>query len=258
MFWPAKPTIGKDDEEWQLEAWAWLLENLGGVEGLKNCPTLKPSQTDFPPSGKKQIEHAEFVFKQVAFWLGVDSDDFEITLQDEDVDPMVGPLAVVANVPNTPLGTYQLDGNRKHIITLNPSNLKDLEQLIATIAHEICHPILLTFPKAPPGGPEAEEYATDLAVAFFGFGVFGGNSAFVHNQFNDNATGTQGWSISRSGYLTQNEWGYALALRHLLTEEPDESWLGYLVEGPMINFQKNLKYLKKNMATVDDLRKRFS
>ncbi|MBL4600648.1 MAG: hypothetical protein JKX93_16925 [Rhizobiaceae bacterium] len=258
MFWRAKPTIDKDDEGWQLEAWGWLLENLGGVEGLKSYPALKPSQADFPPSGKKQIAHAEFVFEQVASRLNVDPGDFELALQDEDVDPIVGPLAIVANVPNTPLGTYQLDGNHKHIITVNPSSLKDLEQLIATIAHEICHPILLTFPEAPPGGAEAEEYATDLAMAFFGFGVFGGNSAFVHNQFNDNATGTQGWSISRSGYLTQNEWGYALALRHLLTQAPEESWLEYLVEGPMINFQKNLKYLRKNMDIVEDLRQRFS
>ncbi len=60
---------------------------------------------------------------------------------------------------------------------------------------------------------------TDLATVFFGFGVFGGNQSFQFSQFRDVGSGTQGWSTRRLGYLTQNEWGFALAIRALLTNE---------------------------------------
>ena len=61
----------------------------------------------------------------------------------------------------------------------------DLESLITTLAHEICHPILLNIPTEPPGGGDMEEFATDLAMIFFGFGIFGGNSSFQFRQFNN-------------------------------------------------------------------------
>ena len=162
------------------------------------------------------------------------------------------PTAAVIDAPSSPLGTYQPSDGR-HLITVNPKSLADLEQLIAVLAHEICHPILLTISEEPPGGPEAEEFATDLAMVFFGFGIFGANTAFVHRQYQDAATGSQGWSISRSGYLSQNEWGFALAVRQLLLPETEDSWSRHLVDGPLANYRKNLKYLKSNPQLVEDL-----
>lgn len=212
-----------------------------------------PSRTDFPPSGKSGIAHVEAVFEQVARCFAVDPQAFDLVLQEADVDPHVAPLGLVENTPKGPLGTYRYAGNR-HLVTVNPQALLNLEHLIAILAHEICHPLLLAIPEDPPGGSDMEEFATDLAMTFFGFGVFGANTALVHHQFRDDATGTQGWSISRSGYLTQNEWGFALAVRQLLLAEPDDDWSQFLVDGARINYRRNLKYLRRNHRLVDDLR----
>lgn len=245
MFWTAKPTIEADDEEWQLLAWRWLLDNLGGIDALRSFPTRFPSHRDFPKSGKSGHAHVEFVFEQVTAAMGIDPEPFSLVAQDETVDRMLGPLAVVQNAPNDPAGTYQATDN-SHLISYNPETARDLESLIATLVHEVCHAVLFSIPVAPPGDDSAEEFATDLATVFFGFGVFGGNGSFRFKQYHDAATGTQGWSTQRMGYLSQNEWGYALALRACLTGEGTGIVEQYGSSGLVSNFRKNVRYFKKN------------
>ena len=253
MFWKAKPTIDADDQVWQSEAWPWLLRNFGGLDALKNQKVAVPSRVHFPPSGRAGEEHAAFVFGQVANWFGVDPKDFDLECQEKDIDPSVAPLAVVQNTPVNPLGTYRYTEENKHVVSYSPALLKNLESLISTFAHEICHPILFSVAEEPPGGAEAQEFATDLAMIFFGFGVFGANTSFEFEQFSDNATGTQGWRVNRSGYLSQNEWGYGLAVRTMLTGEDDELMLKHLTPGAAAHYKKNLKYLKKGTDWLETI-----
>lgn len=248
------PTIDADDEQWQLQTWHWLLENFGGIRNLRNHKTLCPSNEDFSRSETQGLEHAKFVFKQTASYFDVDPNGFDIILQETDINPMLNPLGVVQNVPQTPLGTYRLEQEQnRHVISINPNNLGDMELLIATIAHEICHPLLFSIPNPPPGAPEAEEFATDLATVFFGFGIFGANTSFRFQQRVDVGSGTQGWSFSGAGYLRINEWGYALAVRQMLTGEDENRWLIHMNEGVKIHYQKNLKYLRTKPELLENL-----
>ncbi|MEM7216099.1 MAG: hypothetical protein AAF423_11200 [Pseudomonadota bacterium] len=252
MFFQAKPTIADDDLDWQLDCWQWLLENLGGVDALRSYQTVLPSHEYFIKSGKKGHEHALHVFSEVCSYFRINPEQFQLVQQEEELDPVMGPLHVVQNLPQGPLGTYSMDEVQRHAISYSPKILSDLEQLIATFAHEVCHPILLSFSEQPPGGNEAEEFATDLAVVFHGFGIFGGNGSFKFQQFTNHDN--QGWSFNRNGYLTQNEWGFAIALRALLTNDDLELALKYASDGLASNICKNLKFLTKNIELVDDLR----
>lgn len=255
MFFKAKPTIDEDDIEWQIECWKWLIANISGIEIMESRKTLIPSKSDFPKSGKKGHEHAEFVFEQVLKYFNVDIGlPFKLVEQEPSINPVLGPLAVVKDAPTSPLGTYTSSSEmNEHLISYAPDNLKNLENLIATFAHEICHPILLSIPTPPPGEPEAEEFATDLAMVMFGFGIFGGNSSFKFSQYTDAATGTQGWSTSRAGYLSQNEWGFAIALRARLINENILELEPYCSDGLFLHIKKNYKYLEKNQKLVDEL-----
>jgi len=254
MFFSPKPTIGEDDLAWQLECWHWLLDHFGGVQTLKKLPTILPTSKEFPQSGKSGKNHAEHVFRQVVKYFGLDYRSFSIKEQEAEVNPILGPLAVIKNAPVSPLGTYSGEDSENHVITYSPINLKNLEILIATFAHEICHSLLLNVPSPSPGGPEAEEFATDLAVAFFGFGIFGGNGSFRFEQFTDPSTGTQGWSTSGAGYLSQNEWGFALATRAHLTGENTDHFEEYCTQGLFLNFRKNFKFLSNNNQYLSHLR----
>lgn len=254
MFFRPKPTIDEDDIDWQFECWQWLLGNLGGVDALSEFQTVLPTRTDFPASAELGDDRAKFVFGQVCDYFQLDSSQFSLVEQEAEIDPKVAPLGLVENIPSSPLGTYSATDTNTHIITYSPSILDNLEALIATFAHEICHPVLLGIPTPPPGEPEAEEFATDLAMVFFGFGIFGGNSSFNFDQFTDSGTGTQGWSARKSGYLTQNEWGFALAVRAHLTGENNENITRYGSSGLLLNFSKNYKYLAKNKLLISSIK----
>jgi len=54
------------------------------------------------------------------------------------------------------------------------------------------------------------EPLTDLLTVFLGFGVFTANAAFRIEQHQDGRS--QGWSARRQGYLSEEEFGYALAV----------------------------------------------
>lgn len=252
MFWSTKPTLSDDDVEWQLGAWAWLLENLGGIDRLKSLPSKYPRQADFPRSGLSGHAHVEFVFSQVCGQLGVDPSNFELVAQQAAIDPHVGHLAIVKNAPRDPAGTYSRQDNRQ-VITYEPGSARDLEHLIAVLAHELCHGILHSIPARPDDWGDNEEFATDLATVFFGFGLFGGNQSFQFSQFNDVGSGTQGWSTRRLGYLTQAEWGFALAVRVLLTGEDIEPVKQHAVDALGSHFIKNHRYLLKYRDRLEPL-----
>jgi hypothetical protein len=252
MFWSVKPTISEDDVEWQLAAWEWLLDNLGGLSALKAFPSRYPRHADFPKSGLSGHEHVAFMLTYLCGLLGLDVLAYELRRQSEAIDPHLGHLAIVENAPQDPGGTYRTDGNRQ-VITYHPAIVHDLEQLIAVLVHELCHSILFAIPTRPLDWAENEEFVTDLAVAFFGFGVFGGNQSFQFSQFRDDASGTQGWSTRRLGYLTQNEWGFALALRAALTGDDMAPLQKYASGGLLANVARNRRYLEKNRDRIDQL-----
>ena len=180
-----------DDVEWQLGAWRWLLDNLGGIERLKALPSKYPRQADFPRSGLSGHAHVEFVFAHICRMIDIDAENFELHQQQAAIDTQVGHLAVVKNAPIEPAGTYSTDRNRQ-IITYEPGAARNLEHMIAVLIHELCHGILFAIPDRPDDWGENEEFVTDLATVFFGFGIFGGNQSFQFNQFRDDSSGTQG------------------------------------------------------------------
>jgi hypothetical protein len=61
----------------------------------------------------------------------------------------------------------------------------------------------------------------------------------------------QGWSTRRTGYLTDIEWGFSLALFALSTDTPDERIAGHLKVSPAAHFRKSLKYLRANPAIME-------
>ena len=252
MFWSSKPTVDADDVEWQLSAWGWLLDNLGGATALKTFASKYPTHADFPKSGLSGHEHVAFVFSQLCQLLKLDTGAFELRRQGEAIDAHVGHLAVVKNLPGQAAGTYRAANNRQ-IISYDPKIARDLEALIAVLTHELCHSVLHSIPTRPADWNSNEEFVTDLATVFFGFGVFGGNQSFQFSQFRDVGSGTQGWSTRRLGYLTQNEWGFDLAIRALLTNEDVSPIRKQATAGLYASFQKNCRYLEKNRGKLAQL-----
>jgi hypothetical protein len=118
-------------------------------------------------------------------------------------------------------------------IAINVSQFKNPMSLVATIAHELGHVILLGGGKISHDDKD-HEYLTDLITVFFGLGIFTANSAFQFSQWQDHSH--QGWSASfhkfgntffravifvwKEGLLRQNSLAFQKKVLTKLFEQP--------------------------------------
>jgi len=254
LFWHPKSPLSPEDEHWQIECWHWLLSNFGGISALSGTDLILPTGTFFPPTEHSGHERAHHIFTCVAGYMNISVEQFDLIPQEDSVDPALGPLMVVQNAPRSPAGTFSTANGANLRITYDPAMLDRPDELIATLAHELCHPLLLSIQDPPPGGDDYEEFATDLATVYFGFGLFGANNAFSFQQYSDAATGTQGWSTRRLGYLTEPEWGFALAIFHFLTTRPDAASKNHLKPSISTYYRKSAKYIGANKEKFEHLK----
>lgn len=106
--------------------------------------------------------------------------------------------------------------------------------MVATLAHELSHIKLLGEERLL----ENDEQVTDLNTIIFGLGIFNANAAFASYQ----DFRSQGWR--KLGYLTQMDWGYALALFAQLRGENDPDWTKHLCKNVKSDFAKSYRYLE--------------
>lgn len=209
-----KSFLEQDLQDWHLDCWAWLLRHTGGLESLRETDLVLPTRDFFPPSEAKGHERAVHIFGTVKQLAGMT--DWPVKLEAQAQRPgRVGPIAAVQHVGSY-AGSYSHDGNAARI-TYDPQHVSSPVALVATFAHELAHYLTGGFPvELPPH--DRHEHATDVAVIFMGFGVFGANSAFSFSQQTE--FDSQGWRVQRLGYLSEQEWAFGLALFCALTERP--------------------------------------
>ncbi|MBS0297330.1 MAG: hypothetical protein JSR45_13555 [Proteobacteria bacterium] len=217
MGWPfkAKSFLEPEDEAWHLDTWAWLLTHWGGLADLKLSPLITPTREFFPPSEAKGHARAEVAFEQVKTLAKMESWACRLEPQPERAPLQVSRHVILKPERNAPLGTFGYEG-QEVMITYDPGLIDDPASLVATLAHELSHYRIHSIPGEPPGGEEMDEFATDLAVAYLGFGLFGAETAFRFRASNE------GWGYSSQGYFRQEDWVFALATFLALRDEaPD-------------------------------------
>jgi hypothetical protein len=252
MFWRRKATVDADTAAWIIECWQWLDETIPPDEDKPQPELILPSRKRFPETDKQGHERAVHYFDLVRSHCGMSNWHCELVAQEER--PEIGSSAVFGgSVPGgaAPLGTFQASGNAA-IITYDPAMLGDPIQLIATLAHELSHYLMLGRSAEPPGGAELLECATDLTTVYLGFGLFGANTAFNFRQHTD--FDRQGWSFSRAGYLGEPEWCFANAVFMELLGVEEAEYADYAKASVFTQINKNRAYLKANPAILEGLR----
>lgn len=242
-MWPfrARSPLTADDEEWQLETWVWLLNELGGLTDLRAMPFVTPTPAYFQPTDATGHDRAMHVFQTVKSLMGLDEWRCRLEPQHERPDVKVSDVAYLKAVPGageSPLGTFGADGNEV-LITYDPGLVADPVGLVATFAHELSH-YLLSMKGEPPGGWDNHEFCTDLTVVYNGFGLFGAATAFRY------FSGAQSWGYQRAGYLSQNEWTFALAIFFKLRGQPIDDAKAWLPSHLMNGVRRATKYLGEN------------
>ncbi len=236
-----KPLLSVEDQDFQHACFAWLLKHFGGNDFYEEAQLILPTKDFFPSRVGSPEEAAQATFDQVKKFAGMEKWPCTLVVQEEDPNLVVAPTLVIQNAEHNPAGTYVASENNEVTITYNPKLSANPVQMVATFAHELSHYLTATTPEPPPGGWDNWEFATDICASFLGFGVFVANSAFSFSQHT--SVDSQGWQSSRSGYLTEAEHSYALALFLNLKGIPFVKAL----EHCDTNIKSNLKHAQKEL-----------
>jgi hypothetical protein len=90
----------------------------------------------------------------------------------------------------------------------------------------------------------SNEPLTDLTTIIFGLGIFNANEAFqIFKNFE-----SQGWRSK--GYLSQIQWGYALALFTYVRGEKSPAWIDHLTPNVKKDFLQGQQFILANPNIV--------
>jgi hypothetical protein len=130
--------------------------------------------------------------------------------------------------------------NGRAVVAIHDGQAAHPMSLVATIAHELGHVLLLGDGRITAERADHEPL-TDLLTVYFGLGIFAANAAFEYAQEHRGAYAYR--RSSRLGYLTEPMYGYGLARYAWLRHEPDPAWARYLDTNPRTFLKRGLRYL---------------
>jgi hypothetical protein len=194
--------------------------------------------------------HLDRLLCRVAVLMGVASGRIKLELFDSAIE------AKAATRPgrSRTVGHYR-EVKGRAVVALDLAEAADPAYMTAIIAHELSHVLLLGDRRISPQRPDHERL-TDLLTVFSGFGIFTANASLRYS------TASRGWMVkagggldermlnaarndgySRLGYLTEREFGYALACYCQMRGETKPDWARELDPGPRNYLDKGLAYL---------------
>lgn len=244
--YPNRCPVSYDNRIWLEKSFSLLLD-IFDKEKIKETKLLIPQYPHFPLKYNGDAKTAFNTLKIIAQQMEVDFDEIQLNLYDEGVKEIsigshwVGRDFLNSDNDKESAGLYwgkQLDN--KYHIGLERRKLTQPEIMIATLAHELAHIKLLGENKIAAN----DEKLTDLTTVIFGIGIFNANAAFQTIK----SINSCGWR--KIGYLTQMEWGYALALLAYIRDEKTPNWIEYLTLNVKEDFKQGERFIENNKDLI--------
>jgi len=242
MFWNRKTKcpVTEQDRIWIEKKLDWVNTN---VINLEKQPTILPDKKYFERDFTGDEDDAHYILEVLSLYFQINPKKIHLNFYSEETQKFSSGLRTERLKKAGTAGLYIQDGY-KSFIEIEVQQLKKTPSLIATMAHELSHYILITDKGYFFEGDE-NEWLTDLTAIAFGFGIFMGNSRFQFNKW-QNGDGWSGWSSSAQGYLPEQVIAYAMAEIQFRKKEMKPKWTNYLERGIKKYFQKSLKYIAEN------------
>jgi hypothetical protein len=245
------PKLPISDEErlWVDEGFR-RLERMLGRRRMIDAKVVLPSAQDFPEPYDKSAASAELLFRRVCNYMRVERSTVELEIFPDETEELRSILPHWSGQSSNCAGFYTHDGGtdgnegeKRMLIVLRSTQLPDPMSLVATLAHELGHVILLG------GGHMSSKTAdhepmTDLLTVFLGLGIFTANSAARFSQYQEERR--IGWSMRRLGYLAEQVYGYALAKFARERGEHSPDWPKHLSTNARAYYKRSRKWLMMN------------
>lgn len=211
---------------WTERRMLWLAEQLG-AHRLHNATVVTPTDEFFPDRYDADYPSARKCLDRMCGYMGVDSGAVELEIASADAMPGAA-------------GLYHMRA-QGHIFVAD-TQLADPTRLLATLAHELAHEILLRGGHLTGQEPDHEQ-VTDLLPVFLGAGIFGANATI--REYQERAGAAWSWGFSTQGYLSSIVLGYALALFAYVRGEDAPDWRHHLRTDAKKTLSAGLRFLQK-------------
>lgn len=229
-FTPSCP-VTTHEKAWVETRLGWLAEKLG-IDRLLKARIVLPTLEFFPEPYVGSPSDAETILNRLCKFM--------------DVDPQTVRLKVLPDDEMPGAGSEYLRHDRREqaTIRLATSQLRSQSLVIATIAHELAHEILLGGNLIDRNASD-HEWVTDLLPVFLGLGVFATNVTVEENQGQDVLGGVYWWTSTKHGYLPMRVFSYALACFASIREEAKPAWAQYLRLDASKSLAQGIKFIRK-------------
>jgi len=219
LGWFGTPSCPVTDDErtWIERRFKWLTDQFGR-QRLREGTLVLPTTEFFPARYEGTADELAELMVRVARYMDVDPKELRLRFY-EDRRPNIEGVWNEGTV-----GLYS-ESEGAFDIWLEVSSLADPLAVVATLAHEIGHVLLLGQKRISPE-EEDHELLTDLLTVFLGLGIMTANC--VIHEHNWRQGNWSGWSVGRRGYMSMNMHGYALALYSLARAEAKPAWTVHL------------------------------
>ena len=247
-----KPLLDEDATRWLFEAYAWALKNFGSDLFYEDTILVTASDRHFPDKADNVEEMIATVFGRVKTYAQMQNWPYQLEMFNPGIVPATTPEVFIQNAVRGPDCRIILT-NDAPAITLfyDPNLVKKPEMLIAALSHELAACLSRATQEAPPGGEELKGHIADFLSIFMGFGLFLANNAFSVCR---GSCGGCGMSVQTSGYLTEDEMTYALAIFCALKNIQNPDIFPHLKKTLHPFFKKALKEIKNNATELNRLK----
>lgn len=234
---------GRSGHAWlDRRRWKWLVEQFDDI--APDQPTILPTSEFFPDRYDRSDDAVRRLLERVCDYMHVPADAVELSFyRNERRFEIVNESGKAIG---DAAGTYQERDGRFHI-RIERSQFHRPMELVGTVAHELAHVRLLGEGRLDRNEFD-NELLTDLTVVFHGMGIFLAN---VPRAWPSRVGSWPDTDVPKPEYMSTPMYGYALALRSRLMDEPcPPSWKRHLHAGVRAEFKQALRFL------VDEERKR--
>lgn len=218
----------------------WKLHVRLAKAGVDICerPTVLATEAFFPFRYTPDARGAEAITQVLCNVCGVPGIQLRVLPVADDVETVIA-NASVRYAQEGPVANSSLDvqSGRQATIRVKQALLGNAKLLSAELLRHVVLLALKQKYRVPLGKPNRTWLLVDLAAVYLGCGVLAANAAFEFTR------GRSGWTAKSSGVVTEEQFGYALALYAFMRGEQSPGWSRHLDPNVRASFRSQSKAL---------------
>jgi hypothetical protein len=230
-FFDAKLPLDPETRSWVDDKAEWIVGQLGR-QAVQTAAVIEPTSAFFPDPFEANKASIERLLRRVCLYMEVDTQQVELAFFTES-----------DTSPKAP--RRRSTDSERWSVAVPRAQHADEKALAATMAHELAVWRLLRW-DWPTEWVTDLEGAADLFTVMQGLGIITANVRFHYEQRGiSGKTGWKNWSIHTQGYLSEEAFGYALALFAHIRDERSPGWSRYLNTNVHTYFRQSLRFMTK-------------